>query len=151
MLGVNTLWRCSKHLLAEHGPLIHYYELWSGAESKWNYTKWRIEGQEFWLMDCMALSAVFNSISVILWWPVHLSMLLWSSFNQYFAQYSSQATGCFPTWSLLKHWTGEKEKWMLSQWWSLILGENIGWTAGLNKRPPVVKACMLLNDLQGER
>ena len=37
----------------------------------------------------------FNSISVISRWTVHLPMLSWSFFNQYFAQYSFQATGCF--------------------------------------------------------
>ena len=31
--------------------------------------------------DCMVFNAVFNSISVILKWPKHLTMLSWSSFN----------------------------------------------------------------------
>ena len=44
-----------------------------------------------------SVKAVFNSISIILRWPVHLSMLSWSSFNQYSAQYSFQATACFIT------------------------------------------------------
>ena len=39
----------------------------------------------------MVFNAVFNSISVISRRPVHLSMLSWSSFNQYSAQYSFQA------------------------------------------------------------
>ena len=50
-----------------------------------------------WLIACMVFNAVFNSISVISWRPVHLSMLFWSSFNQYSTHYSFQATGCFPT------------------------------------------------------
>ena len=29
----------------------------------------------------------------------------WSSFHEYSTQYSFQATGCFPTKPLLKHWT----------------------------------------------
>ena len=45
----------------------------------------------------MVLNAIFNSFSVILWWPVHLSKLSWSPFNKYSTQYSFQATGCFPT------------------------------------------------------
>ena len=35
-------------------------------------------------------------ISVILQWPVHLSMLFRSSFNKHYTQYSFQASGCFP-------------------------------------------------------
>ena len=50
-----------------------------------------------WLIDWKVFNAVSNSISVISQWPVDLSMLLWSSFNQFSAQYSIQATGCFPT------------------------------------------------------
>ena len=42
-------------------------------------------------------NATLNSISVILWQPVHLSMLSWSYFNQYSIQYSFQATGFFLT------------------------------------------------------
>ena len=38
-------------------------------------------------------NALLNSISVILRKPVNLSMLTWSSCNQYSAQYSFQATG----------------------------------------------------------
>ena len=52
---------------------------------------------KYWLIDWMVFNAIFNNISVILWWPVHLSMLSWSSFNHYSTQYSFQATGCFPT------------------------------------------------------
>ena len=48
-------------------------------------------------VGCIVFNAIFKSISIILWQPVHLSMPSWSSFNQYSAQYSFQATGCFPT------------------------------------------------------
>ena len=41
-----------------------------------------------WLIDCMVFNAIFNSISVISRWPVHLSMFFWSSINQYSAQYT---------------------------------------------------------------
>ena len=37
----------------------------------------------------------FTLSSAISWWPVHLSMLSWSSFYQYSTKYSFQATGCF--------------------------------------------------------
>ena len=49
------------------------------------------------MINWMAFNAVFNSISVISRRPVHISMLSWSSFHQYSAQYSFQATGCLPT------------------------------------------------------
>ena len=41
--------------------------------------KFVLEGQ----INCMVFNAIFNSISVTSWQPVHLSMLSWSSFNQY--------------------------------------------------------------------
>ena len=53
---------------------------------------------------------VFNSISVISRRPVHLSMLSWSSFNQYSAQYSFQATGCLPTLPLSKKRTAVRRE-----------------------------------------
>ena len=42
-------------------------------------------------------NAVFNSISAISRLPVHLSMPFSNSFDQCSAQYSYQATVCFPT------------------------------------------------------
>ena len=45
----------------------------------------------------MVFNSVFNSISLISRRPVYLSMVSWSSFNQYFAQYFFQDTGCFHT------------------------------------------------------
>ena len=49
------------------------------------------------VIDCMVFNAVSNIFSVISRRPLHLSMLSWNSFNQYSAQYSFQATSCFPT------------------------------------------------------
>ena len=40
----------------------------------------------------LVLNAIFNSISVISWQPVYLSMFFWSSFNQYSSQCSFNAT-----------------------------------------------------------
>ena len=57
------------------------------------------------------LKAVFNSISVISWQRVHLSMLSWSSLNQYSTQYSFQATGCFShnhCWNNRQQWERNK-------------------------------------------
>ena len=53
-----------------------------------------VTGHSIRFIDWMVFNAIFNSISVIS--PVYLSMLSWSSFNQYSAQYSFQAIGCFP-------------------------------------------------------
>ena len=39
----------------------------------------------------------------------------------------SKATDSFPTWPLSKQWTVVREKWIMSQWLSSILGKNIGW------------------------
>ena len=55
------------------------------------------------------VNAVFKSSSVILQ-PVHLSMLSWSSFNQYSPQDSFQTTGCFPTQPLSKQRTAAREE-----------------------------------------
>ena len=42
-------------------------------------------------------NTVFNILSVIPRWPMHLSMVPWNSFLQYSAQYPFKATGCFST------------------------------------------------------
>ena len=42
------------------------------------------------VIDCMVFNTVFNSISVILQWPVYQPILSWGSFNQYSTQYSFQ-------------------------------------------------------------
>ena len=77
-------------------------------------------------IDWMVFYTIFNSISVISQLPVHPSMLSWSSFNQYSAQYSFQATGCFPILPLWKQRTVVREEWILLQWLSSILRKNIG-------------------------
>ena len=93
------------------------------------------------LIDCMKFNAIFNSVLVISLRPMHLPMPFWSSFNWFFAQYSFQATGCFPTQSLLKQWTAMREEWILSQWLSLILGKNTAkakdWTNNILFSSPV--------------
>ena len=73
-----------------------------------------------------------SSISFISWWPVHLSMLSWSSFNQCSAHYSFQATGCLPKEPVLEQWTMVREEWILSQWLQSILRTNIGRAMGLS-------------------
>ena len=99
------------------------------------------------MIDCMLFHAVFNNISVISQWPVHLSMLSWSSFNQYSAQYSFQAIGCFPTYPLLKQQTAVREEWILSQGLSSILGKNIGWA--WSRTSDLLKSTRLLPELWG--
>ena len=42
------------------------------------------------------INAIFNIITVILRWPVHLFILSWRSFDQYSAQYSFQDIVAFP-------------------------------------------------------
>ena len=58
----------------------------------------------------MVLNAIFNPISVVSLQPVHLSMLSWSYLNQYSAQYSFQATGCFPTTIVKTMGSGERNE-----------------------------------------
>ena len=48
------------------------------------------------LINCMT-AAIFNIISIISQWPVHLSRLSLNSFYQYTTQYCFQATGCLAT------------------------------------------------------
>ena len=73
----------------------------------------------------MFLNTVFNIISVILQQPVHLSMLTWSAFYQFFEQYSFQATDCFP--NTINPW---KQYWLSWDWQS-----------------PVLESCKLLTEL----
>ena len=82
----------------------------------------------------MVFNTIFNSISLILQQPVHLSMLSWSSFNQYSAQYSFQATGCFPT------TTDSSQRGMNPVAMNIINPWKEYWPSlGSNKRPPVLK------------
>ena len=54
----------------------------------------------------MVFNAVFNTVSVVSRWPVHLSMLSWNSFYQYTysAQYSFQSTGTAVISSKVTQW-----------------------------------------------
>ena len=120
-------------LKLNHKNLLHYLAMKHTEEPgkiciyvSTGTTRIDFTSQFEWLIDCMVFNAVFNSISVISRQPVHLSMLSWSSFKQYSAEYSFQATGCFPTQPLAKQWTVVGEKWILSQWLSSILRKNIG-------------------------
>ena len=102
------------------------------------------KGQDWFIIWCLV--SFSNSISVIWWGPMHLSMLPWSSFNQYSAQYSSQATGCFPIWQVSKQRSVVREEWTLSQW--LINPRREYWlTRGLNQPPPVLKSATLPTEL----
>ena len=76
-------------------------------------------------LNYMVFDIVCNSITVISRQPVQLTMLSWSSLNQFSAQYSFQATGCSPTKPLPKQHIAVREEWILSQWLSSILGKNI--------------------------
>ena len=62
--------------------------LWRGSNEQLNHDV---------SIDYIVFNSIFYSILFILLLPVHPSMLSQSSFNQYLAQYSFQATGCFPT------------------------------------------------------
>ena len=77
------------------------------------------------MIDFMVFNAVFNTISVVSRRPVHLSLLSWSSFNQYAAQHSFQANGYFPTEPLSKQRTAVREERILSKSLSSVLGKNI--------------------------
>ena len=86
------------------------------------------------LIDCMVFNAIFNSISVISRWPVHLSMLFWSSFIQYSIFFSTDSgeRGMDPVaMTIIDIW---KEYW--PSWES-------------NQLPPVVKSAMLPTELWG--
>ena len=96
----------------------------------------------------MVFYAVFNSISVTSRWPVHLSMLSLSLFNQYAAQYSFQATGCFPH----NPCRNNRQRWERNeschndyhQSSKRILAD---WES--NQRPPVLNSATLLTELWG--
>ena len=100
-----------------------------------------------WFIDCRVFNAVFNSISVISRWPVHLSMLSWSSFFQ-----PVLCTRFFPS------------HWMLSQI-TIVETTDSGerginpaamtprkeyWPSrGSNQQPPVLKSATLPFELWG--
>ena len=65
-----------------------------------------------WLIDCMVFNFFSKTISVILQWQVHLTMLSGISLQKYSTKYSFQATGYFPTYPSSKQWTAAREKWI---------------------------------------
>ena len=98
---------------------------------------------------CMVFNAVFNSISVISLRPVRLSMLFRSSFNQYSAQYSFQATGCFFHITIVETVdTGEKGISPVAM--TITNPRKEYWPSwGSNQRPSILKSCTLPNDRLG--
>ena len=98
----------------------------------------------------MVFNVVFNSISVTSRRPVHLSMLSWSSFNQYSAQYPLQTTGCLPTYSLSKQRTAVRERGMNPVAMTIIDPRKEYWPSrGSNQRLPVLKSTTLPIELWG--
>ena len=97
----------------------------------------------------MVFNAVFNSVSVISQWPVHLSMLSRSSFNHYSAQYFFQTTGCFPTQPLSKQ--RKTVRGMNPVAMTIINPWKEYWQSrGWNQRPPVFKSATLPTELWGK-
>ena len=95
------------------------------------------------IFGCMVFNAVFNSISVISRRQLHLSMLSWCSLNYYSAQYSFQATGCFPT-----YLTDSSERRTKHVAMTLINLPREYWPNwGSNQRPAVFKLAKLLTEL----
>ena len=94
-LIVTSNFSFSQYFLPSQRPIHHFHQIQNSSANSFSLEESKI--CHLGLIDWMVFNDIFNSISVILWRPVHLSMLSWSSFNHYSAQYSFQATGCFPT------------------------------------------------------
>ena len=94
-----AFWTTFRHFRQTKNCRLQTLSVWRNPKSVvWERVMvWKQRSLNEWLIDCMMLNAVFNSISVISGRPVHLAMLSWSSVSQYSTQYSFQATGCFPT------------------------------------------------------
>ena len=90
-------------------------------------------------IDCMVFNTVFNSNSVILRWPVHLSMLSWSSI------YPALDTIFFPSHWMLFHITiVETERGMDPVAITTINPWKEYWLSrGSNHQPPVLKSATL--------
>ena len=90
----------------------------------------------------MVFNTIFNSISIILWWPVQLSMLSWSSFNQYAAQYSFHLT--------IVEKMDSCERGMNPVAMTIINPQKEYWPSnGSNQQPPVLKSTTLPTELYG--
>ena len=98
-----------------------------------------------WLYGCTP----FSRVSVIWRCPVHPSMLSWSFFNRYSAQYSFETTAFLPTEPLSKQQTAVREEEILSQWLSSILEKKYWPSRRSNQRPPILKTEPLLTDPWG--
>ena len=99
------------------------------------------------LIDRMVFNDVFNNISAIWQWSVHLSILYWSSFNQYSSQYS------IPSHWLLSHitiaeTTNRGERGMNPVPMTIINPRKEHWpNLWLSQRPPVLKSATLTTEL----
>ena len=81
---------------------------------------------------------VFDSISVISQWPVHLSMLSWSSFNQYSAQYFFPSHWLLSLITIVKT-TDSGERGMNHVTMTIINPRKEHWLSlESNQRPPVL-------------
>ena len=79
--------------------------------------------------------------------PVHTSMLSWISFDQYSAQYSFKATGCFPTYPLSKQRTEVRENEPSHDGYHQSSEKILVETAHQTRKPPVLKPCTLPTEL----
>ena len=105
-----------------------------------------------WLIDCMVLNAVFNSISVISRRPVHLSIL---SGIFFFFFYLLLRTIFCPSHWLLSHITNVEtidsgERGMNPVAVAIVNPRKECWPSReSNQRPPVLQSCTLTTDLWG--
>ena len=100
------------------------------------------------LFKCMMFNAVFNSISVISRWPVHLSMLSWSFLTSTPHNIFSKPLAAFP--QNYCRTTDSVERGMNPVAMTIINPRKEYWPSpGSNKRPPVLKSSTLPTDLWG--
>ena len=93
-------------------------------------------------------NAFFKSVSVISRQPVHLSMLSWSFFNQYSAQYSSKPLVAFPhNHSRNNGQRGDRNESHRNDYQQSW--EGYCTSRGSNQQPPVLKSCRLQTELWG--
>ena len=94
---------------------------------------------------------VFDSITVISLWPLHLSKLSLHSFNQLSAQYSLQTffPSCWlPSHIIIVETMDNGERGMNPVAMTIINLQKEYWPSqGSNQRPPVLKSCTLPTEL----
>ena len=98
------------------------------------------------LIDWMVFNIVFNSISVISQWPVHLSMHSWSPFNQFSAPNPFKPLAAFP------HCRNKGQRWERNECSHNDYhqsSERILASQETNQRPLVLKSATLLTELWG--